>query len=314
VPTPEQTIDRIQGRFGRHDGARALHAKGTLCRGTFTPAPVARTITRAAVFAGDPVPATVRLSNGGGDPTEADYAPDVRGLAVKLYGPGGEKLDLSTQSAPRFPVGDVDSFLDLVEASERSAKGLARLPLFALRHPKFVTSLPANASALKLPASYATLRYFGIHAYRWSAADGSSRFVRYRFLPAAGVETISGKEGRRRGRDYLRDDLVARLAQGPVRFALEVQIAAVEDDPDDPTAHWPEDRDTATVGTLEVTGLETERETGGDVVVFDPTRVVDGIELSNDPILLARSRAYSASVERRTGVRRPDALDGASER
>ena len=52
-------------------------------------------------------------------------------------------------------------------------------------------------------------------------------------------------------------------------------------------------------GTFELTALETERETGGDVLVFDPTRVVDGIELSNDPVLRFRHDAYSDSVARR---------------
>ena len=49
-----------------------------------------------------------------------------------------------------------------------------------------------------------------------------------------------------------------------------------------------------------VDGPETERERDGDVLVFDPTRVVDGIELSDDAILRFRGPAYSVSVERRT--------------
>ena len=56
-------------------------------------------------------------------------------------------------------------------------------------------------------------------------------------------------------------------------------------------------------GTLELTGLDTERETGGDVLVFDPSRVVDGIELSDDPVLRFRPEAYSGSVEHRTSSR-----------
>ncbi len=36
--------------------------------------------------------------------------------------------------------------------------------------------------------------------------------------------------------------------------------------------------------------------------VFDPTRVVDGIELSDDPILRYRPGAYSESVSRRTST------------
>jgi len=63
------------------------------------------------------------------------------------------------------------------------------------------------------------------------------------------------------------------------------------------------------VGTLELTGPDTEREQGDDILVFDPTRVTAGIELSDDPIPRLRSQAYSISVERRTGVSRPPDLD-----
>jgi catalase len=51
-----------------------------------------------------------------------------------------------------------------------------------------------------------------------------------------------------------------------------------------------------------VTGLAHDREQGDDVLVFDPTRVTDGIELSDDPILRFRPHAYAESVLRRTGV------------
>jgi catalase len=74
---------------------------------------------------------------------------------------------------------------------------------------------------------------------------------------------------------------------------------------DDPTVAWPEDLETVEMGVVELTGPETEREQGDDVMVMDPTRVTDGIECSDDPILHARSHAYSVSVERRSGVSRP---------
>ena len=94
-----------------------------------------------------------------------------------------------------------------------------------------------------------------------------------------------------------------------MRFALQLQLAADGDPIDDPTARWPEDRGTAEVGTLELTGLEEGREQGDDILVFDPTRVTDGIETSADPILHFRSRAYSVSMELRSGVPRPAELD-----
>jgi catalase len=81
---------------------------------------------------------------------------------------------------------------------------------------------------------------------------------------------------------------------------LELQIAEPGDKVDDPASVWPKSRRRVSAGTLEITGLETERETGGDVLVFDPGRVVDGIELSDDPVLRYRPAAYSDSVARRT--------------
>ncbi len=91
-------------------------------------------------------------------------------------------------------------------------------------------------------------------------------------------------------------------------FTLRLQLAGDDDPIDDPTAAWPEDRETVEAGRLEVTGLAFDRERDGDVLVFDPTRVTDGISCSPDPILAVRSHAYSVSVERRSGVARPAAV------
>ena len=88
--------------------------------------------------------------------------------------------------------------------------------------------------------------------------------------------------------DYLRDELDERLAAAPATFHLEVELAEDGDAIDDPTAVWPEGRQIIDVGRLELTGLANDRERDGDVLVFDPTHVPDGIRLTDDPILLAR--------------------------
>jgi catalase len=218
-------------------------------------------------------------------------------MAAKFYLPDGERADISAQTVPRFPVRTPDAFIGLIRAS---GKGRAwKLPLFLATHPEALPALKANAPALKPPASYATCRYYAVHAFKWIAADGGERYVRYCWLPEADEPPLSSEEARSRGADYLQEDIAARLADG-VRFTLELQVAAGGDKVDDPTAVWPDERETVNAGTLELTGLETGRETGGDVLVFDPGRVPDGIELSADPILRYRSPAYSASVARRT--------------
>jgi len=304
--TPEEAVASFEERFGNHDGARRLHAKGWLYRGTFTPTPVAATLTRAAIFSGDAIPVVARFSNGSGDPTAPDYAPDVRGLAVTFSsGPGA--FDIVAQSAPRFPVRSLDRMVEFVRANEQSPVGLARLAAFVAKDPKTVLpALAADAQALKPPASYAEQRYFGVHAFGWVNADGDRRFVRYTWEPNAGVRFLSAKEAKPRGRDYLHEELDQRLASGPLRFTLRVQIAAEGDRTDDPTSQWPASREVIDAGSLELVAAETQRETNGDILVFDPTRVVDGIELSDDPVLRVRSLVYSESVRRRTGVSRPD--------
>lgn len=307
--TPEEAVASFEGRFGSHDGFRRLHAKGWLYRGTFTATPAAASLTRASIFTGEPVPVVARLSNGAGDPTVPDHAPDVRGLAV-TFSHGAGAFDIVAQSAPRFPVRSLDRMVEFVRANEQSPVGLARLAAFVAKDPRTVLpALKADAAVLKPPASYAEQRYFGVHAFGWVDAQGGRRFVRYTWEPAAGVRFLSSAEAKTRSADYLHDELDQRLTERPVRFTLKVQIAADGDRTDDPTVQWPSSREVVDVGTLELVGPETQRETNGDILVFDPTRVVDGIELSDDPVLRIRSQVYSESVRRRTGISRPADLD-----
>jgi len=163
--------------------------------------------------------------------------------------------------------------------------------------------LPVVRAANKVPASYATVAYHGLHAFRWVAADGSARFVRYHLLPDAGEEFLPPPVAAQKSADFLIDELDERLTSGPVRFAYQVQIAAEGDSLVDPSRAW-HSTQTVTVGTIDITGVETQREHGGDIVVFDPMRVTDGIEPSDDPVLRFRTLAYSASVKLRTGVDR----------
>jgi catalase len=289
---PERALDRINGVFGRHDGDRTLHAKGAFYTGTFTATPRATALCRAGHLQGDPVPVWVRWSNGAGK-RGSDKAPDVRGMAISFRLPDGTATDLLGQTSPRFPVRTVEAFLDLVDAGDKPWM----LPVFLARHPGAAPALLAGARAKSLapPYSYAEVRYYPIHAYKWIAVDGSESWVRYRFSPEEGAGQRPA--GEFNGRDRLREEILARLAAHPVRYTLEVQVAGPEDDPHDPTSVWKTDFFDA--GTVEVTGPDPDREQDGEIVVFDPTRVVDGIELSDDPVLRYRAGAYSVSVSRR---------------
>jgi catalase len=300
--TPDEAIEAIRGTGGAQPGCRALHAKGTLYRGTFTATHEAARLSRARHLDGSTVPALIRFSNGSGNPAQRDGLPGVRGMAVKFTLPHGSTTDVSTQTARLFVSSTPDGFVDLLKAMRPGLTTPLRLGKYFLTHPRVLRALPVLRDAGKVPQSYATVEYHGLHAFRWVGADGSARFVRYHWVPATG-ERISGPAAHGKGPDFLTEELDARLANGPVWFDFRVQIAGPNDSTVDPSAPWASTQ-IVTVGTLEITGRDTERERGGDIVVFDPMRVTDGIEPSDDPVLHFRTLAYSASVKLRSGVDR----------
>jgi catalase len=301
--SPDDAIAAIRSTGGAQPGCRALHAKGTLYRGTFTATPEGALLSRAKHLDGSTVPALIRFSNGSGNPTQPDDSPGVRGMAVKFTLPDGSTTDVSTQTARLFVSSTPDGFVDLLKAMRPGLTAPLRMVRYFLTHPKLLGALPVLRDANRVPASYGTTEYHGLHAFGWIGTDGSTRFVRYHLVPVAGEEYLTGSAAQGKGPDFLTDELGSRLASGPVRFDFRVQIAGPKDSTVDPSAPW-QSTETVTVGTLEITGLDTEREHGDDIVVFDPMRVTDGVEPSDDPVLRFRSLAYSASVKLRTGVDR----------
>jgi catalase len=304
----DQAIEAIQAISGRHEGHRVVHAKGTLCAATFTPTPEAAKLSRAAHFQGGDVRAHVRFSNGSGNPSAPDYEPrEGRGMATKFYLSDGSTTDIVGITLPAFFVNTVEGFLDFTRARrpdpETGEPDPDAIGKFIADHPEALTAAGAVITATP-PESYLRCAYNALHAYRFVDADGGSRWIRYRWEPEDGEANLTEEEAKERGPDYLQKDLADRLAQRPAIFTLSVQIAEDDDPTDDPTVVWPDERRRIDLGRLEVIGLAHDREQGDDVLVFDPTRVTDGIELSDDPILRFRTDAYAVSVLRRSGVAR----------
>jgi catalase len=300
---PETLVDAIGKAAGSFPGHRAAHGKGTVLSGTFTPSARARELTRAAHMQGDPVRVTVRFSNGAPNPEAKDAEiGDGRGMAVKFYLPDGSTADIVGLSIPIFFVRTPEEFLEFTLAR---AESFDKVGEFIGSHPATAAALQQIVPALVPPRSYATVAYNSIHAFKLVNADGEERPVRWRMVPEAGIEMLPEEERESADPDFLQTEILERV---PVRFTLVARLGADDAVTDDPTVAWPEDVETGEMGGVELTGPETEREQGDDVMVMDPTRVTDGIELSDDPILHVRSHAYSVSVERRAGVARPAAL------
>lgn len=293
--TADEAIEVIHKRFGAHERSRAFHAKGTLCAGSFVATPEAAALTTAAHMQGREVPVLARVSNGGGNPKIPDYEPDVRGLAVSFELPDGSRTDIVSQSAPKFAFSDSATFMKFVAISKPDAGMTLRLPAFLLRHPRLAASLPANLKALQPPASYASIPYYAVHAFKWTGADGASHWVRYTWEPLDPQPRLGRGEARSGGRDYLQEEITGRLANGTAGWVLKLQLAGEGENPHDPASEW-RSQDRIDAGTLTLTALTTEGETS----VFDPMRLTDGIEASDDPILRFRPQAYSRSHELRT--------------
>ena len=300
----ERLVDGINATYGAHAGYRAVHAKGVLCAGTFTPTASASALSRAPHFAGPTVRTHVRFSNGGGNPTVPDGTRDVRGMAVKFYLADGT-TDIVAMSLPVFFARTPEDLLAFNKVRrpdpDTGQPDIEKVGAYLAEHPEAVAAVTAAISH-PAPASYAGLTYHSIHAFGFVAADDTVRYGRYHLVPEGGEETITDEEAATRSPDYLREELADRFGQRPVAFGLDLQLAADGDPLDDPTAEWPPEREVVRLGRLELTGLAFDRERDGDILVFDPTRVPDGIRLTGDKILLARPGAYSVSVTRRTST------------
>jgi len=298
-----QLVETMRALAGPHAGFRPVHAKGLVCAGTFRPSAQARGMTRASHFQGGPVPTVVRFANSNGNPDVHDGVPNVRSMSVKFQLADGKAADILANSIDGFVARTPEELLEFLRAQLPDPATGKPAPDGV---PKFLASHPAAAAFVgrlmqkPVPASYAQTSYHAEHAFLFTAADNSRRFGRYHFVPEAGEATLSPEEAGKRSPSFLRDELESRLRTSPAAFRLLLQVAAEGDPIDDPTALWPADRPRVELGRLEVTGISPTSAQDERRLVFDPTNRTDGIDLSNDPILLARSAAYAISYERRS--------------
>lgn len=269
---------------------------------------------RAGIFAAPGrYGAWVRFSNGSVR-HQKDQEPDIRGLAVKVVGVPGEKLipgltDAVTQDflaihAPTVPFRDTDEFVRFVFA--------ARDPLWLL--PRVLWAFgPAGAYRLlsgflgtfgRKPGSLATERYWTPAPVRWG-----DHAAKYRFSPVdAAPAPAPGK-----GADYLAEELIHRLAAGPLAWALEVQLYA---DPErtpieDASREWlASDAPFVPVARLELPAQDLRSPAGAAAAAyverlsFDPWHApVEFRPLGN--VMRARGPAYRESVRARGALPEP---------
>ena len=266
-PVIRQIVDAMRTLAGPHPGFRPVHAKGLVCSGTFRATADAPRVTRAPHFAGQPVTTVIRFANSNGNPEVHDGAPNVRSMAVKFQLAGGKSADILANSVEGFVARTPEELLEFLRA-QLPVPATGRPDPDAL--PRFLASHPAAGGFVErlmkrpVPASYGQVTYFAEHAFRFTAADGTSRFGRYRFVPQAGEAFLSPDDAGKRSASFLSHELDGRLRTAPVTFRLLLQVAEAGDPTDDVTALWPEGRPLVELGRSAAYAISYERRSKGE--------------------------------------------------
>ncbi|MBN3795815.1 catalase family peroxidase [Burkholderia sp. Ac-20392] len=297
--SPTQLVDALNGVFGRHPGARAVHAKGIVLEGSFTPSAAAPAVSKAPHFRAA-VPVVVRFSDFAGIPDIADNHPlaSPRGFAIKFKLPNGSDTDIVAHSFNGFPSPTADDFRDLLIAIGTSGPNAAKptpLDTYLESHPVAKAFLTAPKP---FPASYATLPYFGVNTFRFIDAEGAVTYGRYQMLPIDGEHYVSDAEAAKVAPGYLQTEIRQRVARSPIRFRLVLQIAQPGDKLDDPSIAWSNTHRTVELGTISITKAVADNAAAQRRLLFLPNALPTGIE-AEDPMINARSAAYPVSFARR---------------
>jgi catalase len=295
-----QVVDAMNKVFGAHPGFRAFHAKGIVVEGTFVGSPQGAALSQAKVFDGTSIPVTIRFSNNGGLPTVPDGSADANphGMAIKFHLLDGSETDMVTNSLKFFPVSTASDLRDMFEAIAASPEGApkpTKFEQFVAAHPKVG---PAFATAAT-PSSFAAEEYHGLNAFVLVNSRGERQAVRYLIVPER-VAHIEASAAAARGPNYLMDEIPDRLARGPVIFHLKAQISEPSDITNDPSQPWPETRKVEELGVITITNSVSNSAEAQKELLYLPGRIIEGIELSDDPMVSIRDGAYAVSFSRRS--------------
>jgi catalase len=300
---------------------RVVHARGSAAHGYFELTKSLSKFTTAKVLTelGKRTPVFTRISTVAGPAGSADTVRDVRGFAVKFYTDEGN-WDLVGNNIPVFFIQDAMKFPDLVHAVKREPD--RGYPSASSAHDSFwdfISLMPESMHMLMwvmsdrtIPRSLAMVEGFGVHTFRLINAKGESTFVKYHWRPALGAQSlvwdeavkISGADA-----DFHRRDLFESIEQQKfpawdlaVQLFTEAQAEAFPFDVLDATKLIPEE-----LVPLQVIGrmvlnrnpdnffAETEQS------AFCPSRIVPGMDFSNDPLLQGRVMSYTDTQVHRLG-------------
>jgi catalase len=202
-----------------------------------------------------------------------------------------------TISAPVFFVQTPALFVEFLKTVGSGDQD--KLKAFFAAHPES-TRQNAWLTSHPVPASYAGVGYWGVHAFTLTNAAGEATLVKYKLIPEAGELGLTPDEAKAKGADFYAGQLKERLAKGPVVFDYTAIMGKTGDPTSDPTLRWDDEdnRPTTPLGKISIEAIAPDPTC--DAGMFLPGNVADGIAgPTDDAVFAARSPAYIVSFTRR---------------
>jgi catalase len=301
---------------------RVVHARGFVSYGTFEAygtigeEPSSK-YTRAKLFQeqGRETTVVVRFSTviGGRDSSEA--ARDPRGFAVKFKTEDGN-WDLVGNNLPVFFIRDAIKFPDVIHALKPDPVSFRQMPNrifdFMSLTPESMHMLTWLFSPRGIPKSYRTMDGFGVNTYKLVNAQGEAVLVKYHWKSQQGIESLTqaqADEVQATNLGHASEDLFEAIERGEhPRWELNVQIISddvhpeLDFDPLDDTKVWPEDEfPLRPVGMMTLDRNVDNFHNESEQAAFGTGVLVDGLEFSDDKMLVGRTFSYSDTQRYRVG-------------
>jgi catalase len=297
---------------------RVVHAKGSGAHGFFEVTEDVTPWTSADFLSsvGKRTPLFLRFSQVAGELGSADTVRDPRGFAIKFYTDEGN-YDLVGNNTPTFFVRDASKFEDFIHSQKRMPDtGLRSNDMqwdFWTLSPETAHQVTVLMSDRGTPRSYRKMNGYSSHTYSWINASGERFWVKYHFKTVQGIESFTQSEADAmvsEDMDYLRRDLWDAIATGDApEWRLEMQIMPFEEaasyrfNPFDLTKVWPHaDYPPITIGRLVLDRNPANHFAEVDQAGFAPARLVPGIGLSPDKMLMGRIFSYHDTHLHRIGA------------
>ena len=301
---------------------RVVHARGFVSHGEFEAYGTigdepASTYTRAKLFQekGKKTPVVTRFSTviGGRDSSEA--ARDPRGFAVKFKTEDGN-WDLVGNNLPVFFIRDAIKFPDVIHALKPDPISFRQMPNrifdFMSLTPESMHMLAWLFSTRGIPKNFRTMDGFGVNTYKMVNAQGDAVLVKYHWKSQQGVHSLSQAEANEiqaTNLGHASEDLFEAIERGDYpRWELCVQIMSdgehleLDFDPLDDTKTWPEDEfPLRPVGMMTLNRNVSNHHNESEQAAFGTGVLVDGLEFSDDKMLIGRTFSYSDTQRYRVG-------------